>query len=103
MKKEAHLEAKQLSAFPTSLLLELFPFGILINPDMIIMGVGEKLVEISKGRSTILGKPVTKFFSLRRPKGIPFTWKNVSVNLFLGFVHGKSTMKLVYYMHWKSF
>lgn len=67
-----------MSAFPCKLLLELFPFGILINPEMNIMGVGEKLVELSKGRDTLLGKAVANYFNLRRPKGIPFTWRNVS-------------------------
>lgn len=76
-KKESHLLTRQLAAFPCSLLLELFPFGIIINQSMLLMGGGEKLCEVWKGKEHFLGQPVTKYFQLRRPKGIPFTWKNV--------------------------
>lgn len=67
----------KLSQFPCSLLLELFPFGILINQNMNIMGAGEKLVEVWKTRNSFLNEPVGKYFKLRRPKGIAFSWKNV--------------------------
>lgn len=82
-KKESHLLARQLAAFPCSLLLELFPFGIIMNQSMLIMGGGEKLCEVWKGREHFLGQPVTKYFQLRRPKGIPFTWKNVKSSSLL--------------------
>lgn len=73
----AHLETRQLAPFSCDLLLQLFPFGILITPGMVIAGAGEKLIEVCGGKEKLLGQPVTKFFRLRRPKGIPFTWNNV--------------------------
>ncbi|XP_015840578.1 soluble guanylate cyclase 89Db-like [Tribolium castaneum] len=76
----AHLEISQLAPFSCSLLLELFPCAILFNPLLEIIGCGEKLVHLSGGKSKLLRKPVTKFFRLRRPKGISFTWKNI-INL----------------------
>lgn len=76
-RKESHLLSRQLSPFPCSLLLELFPFGIIINHKMQIMGGGEKLCEVWKGQGSFLGDPVTRYFQLRRPKGITFNWKNV--------------------------
>lgn len=76
-KKSSFNEIIRFSPFPCSLLLELFPFGIILNPEMNIMGIGEKLVEIWKGED-VLNKPVSRFFKLRRPKGIIFSWKNVT-------------------------
>ncbi|XP_017776653.1 PREDICTED: soluble guanylate cyclase 89Db-like [Nicrophorus vespilloides] len=76
--RQANLELKSLSPFPSCLLLELFPFGIFINPKMKLMGAGEKIVEVWKGNpDTLLGQSITKIFKLRRPKGVPFTWKNI--------------------------
>lgn len=76
-KRTSFNEIIKLSPFPCSLLMELFPFGIIINPSMNIMGVGEKLSEIWRGKDDFLNKPVSYYFKLRRPKGITFSWKNV--------------------------
>lgn len=67
----------KLPSFPCSLLLELFPFGILLNQSMKIMGAGEKLMEVWKSDANFLNESVVKYFKLRRPKGVPFSWKNV--------------------------
>lgn len=75
-KKKTFNEITRLSPFPCSLLLEFFPFGVIINPNMNLIGVGEKLAEIWRGKD-FLNKPVSSFFKLRRPKGIVFSWKNV--------------------------
>ncbi|XP_044258935.1 soluble guanylate cyclase 89Db-like [Tribolium madens] len=75
-KKTSFNKFIRLSPFPCSLVLELFPFGIIINPNMNIMGIGEKLSEIWKGKEDFLNKPVSFYFKLRRPKGITFSWKN---------------------------
>lgn len=75
-------ERKLLSTVPCDLLLKLFPFGILLNPDMHIVGCGEKILEVWTGKGSMLGEPVTKYFKVRRPKGIPFTWNNV----ILGYI-----------------
>lgn len=76
-RKNSFNEITRFPSFECSLLLELFPFGIMINPDMNIVGIGEKLVEIWRGRSEILNRPIMCFFKLRRPKGITFSWKTV--------------------------
>ncbi|KAJ8919157.1 hypothetical protein NQ315_012143 [Exocentrus adspersus] len=73
----AHLETtRHLPPFACDLLLQLFPFAIVFNPALIIIGSGGKLVEVAGGKEKLLGQPVTKYFRLRRPKGINFTWKN---------------------------
>lgn len=77
----AHKEmAQSLPPFSCDLLFELFPFAFLFNPALIIVGCGEKLVEVSGGKEKLLNQPLTKYFKLRRPKGISFSWKNVSIS-----------------------
>ncbi|XP_043279347.1 soluble guanylate cyclase 89Da-like isoform X2 [Venturia canescens] len=68
---------RELSPVSCSLLLRLFPFGVIMNRDMKILGAGEKLLQAWGGRASILNKHVTEVFKLRRPKGISFTWGNV--------------------------
>ncbi|XP_043470147.1 soluble guanylate cyclase 89Da-like [Leptopilina heterotoma] len=68
---------RELSPVPCSVLLRLFPFGVVLNRDMCIQGVGGKLLQAWGGNSSILNKPVTEIFKLRRPKGITFTWGNL--------------------------
>ncbi|KAK9758767.1 hem-NO-binding [Popillia japonica] len=72
--KIAHSEKCDLAPVSCQLLLELFPFGILIDPNLNIAGVGLKFVEICK--TSMLRNPLTKHFRIRRPKGINFTWTN---------------------------
>lgn len=48
---------------------------------MTIMGCGQKLQAIWNGEGSMIGDPVAKHFKMRRPKGIPFTWTNVRLNL----------------------
>lgn len=67
-----------LPPFSCSVLLELFPFAVLLDPTLTIIGVGEKLVEVSGGKEKLLGQLFTKYFKLRAPKGISLTWNNVS-------------------------
>ncbi|CAH0554050.1 unnamed protein product [Brassicogethes aeneus] len=76
--EKAHLETQPLSSFSCDLLLQLFPFAILFNSQMLIEGYGEKIVQVTGGKikRKMLGEPVTRFFRLRRPKGISFSWKN---------------------------
>lgn len=47
---------------------------------MRVLGAGEKLLQVWGGTASILNKQVTEIFKLRRPKGISFTWENVSNN-----------------------
>lgn len=77
MEKKISLERISLPDFHCFLLLDLFPFGVIFGQDMKIIGVGEKLV-LLWGRRHVLGNYVTEHFRLRRPQGIPFTWRNVS-------------------------
>lgn len=70
---------RNLPPFSCQLLLEMFPFAFLFNPTMTIFGCGEKLVEVAGGKEMLLGQPLSQYFKLRRPKGISFSWKNVSI------------------------
>ncbi|KAH1020983.1 hypothetical protein HUJ04_010562 [Dendroctonus ponderosae] len=77
VKEEAHLRTiSKLPPFNCDLLLVLFPFAILFDPAMSIVAIGEKLTQVAEGGHKLLGQPVSKYFRLRRPKGINFTWKN---------------------------
>uniref|UniRef100_A0A1Y1KXX4 guanylate cyclase n=1 Tax=Photinus pyralis TaxID=7054 RepID=A0A1Y1KXX4_PHOPY len=67
----------RLRSVPCFQLLELFPFGIMINNTMDIMGVGEKIVQISAVEYSLLGQPIHDHFALRRPKGVVFAWNNI--------------------------
>lgn len=68
---------RELAPVSILFLLRLFPFGVVINTDMQILGAGDKLLQAWGGSSSILNKHVTDVFKLRRPKGISFTWGNV--------------------------
>ncbi|XP_014213715.1 soluble guanylate cyclase 89Db-like [Copidosoma floridanum] len=65
---------QELTPVSCSLLLRLFPFGVVIDKDMRIQGVGGRLLQACNNASSILDKHVTEIFRLRRPKGISFTW-----------------------------
>jgi guanylate cyclase len=90
MDKRTHLERLTLPAVPCSLLMRLFPFGLVFNENMCILAAGEKLLQVcGTSPEDLLGQSVTDSFKLRRPRGIPFTWKNVRHNsrlLYLLFV-----------------
>jgi guanylate cyclase len=67
-----------LPTVPCSVLMRLFPFGLVFNEDMRILAAGEKLLQVcGSGPEALLGQSITDSFKLRRPRGIPFTWKNV--------------------------
>ena len=68
---------RELAPVSCSLLLRLFPFGVVVNKDMCILGVGGKLLQAWGNSSSILDKHVSEIFKLRRPKGITFSWGNV--------------------------
>ncbi|KPJ13190.1 Soluble guanylate cyclase 89Db [Papilio machaon] len=66
-----------LPAIPASLLLQLFPFGVLLDRKMKILLAGEKLVAAWGGPSyRIMKTPVSEILRLRKPK-ISFTWDKV--------------------------
>ncbi|PSN57581.1 Soluble guanylate cyclase 89Db [Blattella germanica] len=75
--KRKSIERLSLPAVPCSVLMRLFPFGIVFNESMLILAAGEKLLQVcGSSPDALLGKCITDHFKLRRPRGIPFTWKN---------------------------
>ncbi|XP_070156239.1 soluble guanylate cyclase 89Db [Polyergus mexicanus] len=68
---------RELPPVSCTFLLRLFPFGIVMNKDIRILGAGDKLLQAWGGTTSILNKHVTEIFKLRRPKGISFTWGNI--------------------------
>ncbi|KAL6262140.1 hypothetical protein P5V15_007237 [Pogonomyrmex californicus] len=68
---------RELAPVSCSFFLRLFPFGVVMNKDMRILGTGDKLLQAWGGTSSILNRHVTEIFKLRRPKGISFTWGNI--------------------------
>lgn len=88
MRKRIHIEAHpsqlQLTPVDSSMLLDLFPFALILNEKMQITAAGEKLIEswmlnnVSCSPTELMGSNVTDFFKLRRPTGITFTWENVA-------------------------
>ena len=76
--KRISLERLTLPPVPCSVLMRLFPFGFVFNEKMVILDAGEKLRQVcGTSPDALIGETVTVNFKLRRPKGIPFTWKNV--------------------------
>lgn len=70
--------SRELSPVSCTFFLRLFPFAVVMSKDMQVLGAGDKLLQSWGGTTSILNKPVTEIFKLRRPKGISFTWGNVS-------------------------
>ncbi|XP_026333565.1 soluble guanylate cyclase 89Db-like [Hyposmocoma kahamanoa] len=66
-----------LPAVPASLLLQLFPFGVLLDRKMKILSAGDKLVEAWGGPFNRIQKsPIGEILRLRKPK-VSFTWDKV--------------------------
>lgn len=67
----------------SKILLELFPFAVILDHDMRISGAGEKIVETwilqnqNKNPRSFWGSYLVDLFKLRRPKGITFDWQTV--------------------------
>lgn len=81
--RKVHNSQIQLGPVDSSVLLQLFPFALIIDHEMKISGAGEKLVEswlvntTNRSGQELLNAPVTDHFRLRRPKGITFCWQTV--------------------------
>nr|CAD7455710.1 unnamed protein product [Timema tahoe] len=73
---KSNLERLELPPVSCSVLMKMFPFGLVYNKDMKVLAVGEKLLQVYGDPDAILGRPITDNFKLRRPRGVPFTWKN---------------------------
>ncbi|XP_041968469.1 soluble guanylate cyclase 89Db-like [Aricia agestis] len=66
-----------LPAVPASLLLQLFPFGVLLDRKMKILKAGDKLMEAWGGPYNRIHKsPVCEILKLRKPK-VSFTWDKI--------------------------
>lgn len=80
---EAHPSQLALTKVDSNVLLELFPFAIILDHDMRISKCGEKLLETwmiqhpYRKPATFFQSSVTTHLKLRRPKGIEFNWKTV--------------------------
>lgn len=67
----------------SKILLELFPFAVILDHEMRITGAGEKIVETwilqnqNKNPRSFWGSQLVDLFKLRRPKGIVFDWQTV--------------------------
>lgn len=81
---EAHPSQLALGMVDSNVLLELFPFALILDHDMRIQKAGEKIFETwivqnpKKKPQLFLGSRVSEYFKLRRPKGIKFNWETVS-------------------------
>lgn len=79
----AHPSQLSLEKVDSNVLLELFPFAIILDQNMHIKRCGEKLLETwivqnpHKKPEKFYNSVVTEYFKLRRPKGITFNWKTV--------------------------
>lgn len=80
---KAHPSQMSLAKVDSNVLLELFPFAIILDRDMRVKKCGEKLLETwilqnsMKSTDKFYNAVVTEHFKLRRPKGIQFNWKTV--------------------------
>lgn len=80
---KAHASQLKMGPITSRTLLDLFPFGLILNHDMQIIGAGEKIVEVwstcneNRGGQAMMGALVTDSFKLLRPKGITLSWSNV--------------------------
>lgn len=81
----AHPSQLSLEKVDSNVLLELFPFAIILDENMHIKRCGEKLLETwivqnpHKKPEKFYNSVVTEYFKLRRPKGITFNWKTVTL------------------------
>lgn len=87
---QAHPSQLELDAVDSNILLELFPFAVVLDHDMRITRAGEKLIETwilhnpSKSPQSFYGSKLVDIFKLRRPKGLRVDWNTlVHMNLVM--------------------
>lgn len=79
----AHPSQLELGQVDSNILLELFPFAVILDHDMCISRAGEKILETwilqnpSKPPTSFWGSRLVDIFKLRRPKGIDVDWNTV--------------------------
>lgn len=69
-----------LSPLPSEFLMRLFPYSVMFGRNLRILGAGSKLFSIFCDMK-LMHLPVAGILKIRRPKGISFTWNNVSSKL----------------------
>lgn len=80
---QAHPSQLELGQVDSNILLELFPFAVILDHDMRIIRAGEKILETwilqnpSKPPQSFWGSRLVDIFKLRRPKGLRFDWNTV--------------------------
>ncbi|KOB67488.1 Soluble guanylate cyclase 89Da, partial [Operophtera brumata] len=68
-----------LPTVPASLLLQLFPFGVLFDRRMKVLKAGDKLIEVWGGPYNRIEKsPISEILRLRKPK-VSFTWDKTMI------------------------
>ncbi|CAG9806452.1 unnamed protein product [Chironomus riparius] len=84
LRMKTHPSQVLLKPVTTEMLLELFPFGMILNCEMKIVAAGNNLIESwssnndNKHPNELIGSKITKYFKLRRPTGIVFDFSNVT-------------------------
>lgn len=79
----AHSSQLELGHVDSNILLELFPFAVILDHDMRISRAGEKILETwilqnpSKPPTSFWGSRLVDIFKLRRPKGLRVDWSTV--------------------------
>ncbi|XP_055323492.1 soluble guanylate cyclase 89Db-like isoform X2 [Sitodiplosis mosellana] len=79
----AHPSQLELGHVDSNILLELFPFAVILDHDMRISRAGEKILETwilqnpSKPPTSFWGSRLVDIFKLRRPKGLHVDWSTV--------------------------
>ena len=53
----------------------------MFGPSLRVLNAGRKLFEVFDGR--LIGRPVSSFLNILRPKSLEFTWQNVSYSFNL--------------------
>lgn len=86
----AHPSQLELGSVDSNILLELFPFAVILNHDMRISRAGEKIIETwilqnpLKPPQSFWGSRLTDIFKLRRPKGLRVDWNTlIQMNLVM--------------------
>lgn len=80
---QAHPSQLELGQVDSNILLELFPFAVILDHDMRISRAGEKILETwilqnpAKPPQSFWGSRLVDIFKLRRPKGLCVDWKTV--------------------------
>ncbi|XP_014253023.1 soluble guanylate cyclase 89Da-like isoform X2 [Cimex lectularius] len=74
---QASVIGPRLPPVSSKVLVDLFPFTVVFGRSMRVLLAGHKLLSLFPGIQ-VHHKPVTNFLKVRRPRGIPFTWENIT-------------------------